>query len=677
MNYNTEQYKKGLLSILILVWSSFVLFKFYHVSEFFYLPALLKTISFWPKLLQHVSLLAGYLWTLFIFSAFIFQNTVLGTFILAKTSIKPSAKLERYLLAFGLGVICWAYLTFFLGLTGFLSPFLFRLVFWLLVVGCVLLVIRKKQLFPLSMPVLPAVKGLFSKVCLWLVIFAAIFNLIGALGPEVHYDALFYHLALPAAYQLQGQITNLPFNSFSFLPQNMEMLYLFSLLVHNDLLARLLHWLMGIGSMLLVYLLGRKFFSQPVAILAAASFYLIPQVGLESWTAMNDLGVVFFVMLSWVCVLEWLNLEEYSPAYFYLSAVFAGFALGMKYIAFPIVIISLLYYVLHQRQVPGTLWQKSKPVIWYSLIIALLLAPWLARNISFSGSAFAPFTLANFKLATYLDDCQHLNNYHLRELFLRPWQEMIDERSLNSLIGPLFLVALPLLVVLFNLSRHQPAVRKFSIFLLVYFALWRSQTSSWRFFLPALPVFCLLISSIVYSVKVDLFNRKILLGIFLVIFYGNFGILALALQQKQSPAVISGVESRESYLTKSHMFYSSPSFGAITFLNQLVSADTLGLFVGETRTYYARFRAIANTAFDYPTFQEYFKSSQTAAELAKKLQQAGIRYILFNEPELQRMQMQYKMYDFNRQDILLLGEFWSNHSRILYYKDGVGVYQVL
>jgi hypothetical protein len=167
------------------------------------------------------------------------------------------------------------------------------------------------------------------------------------------------------------------------------------------------------------------------------------------------------------------------------------------------------------------------------------------------------------------------------------------------------------------------------------------------------------------------------MGIFLIIFYGNFGILALALQQKQSPEVISGAESRESYLTKSHMFYSSPSFAAITFLNQKVSADTKVLFVGETRSYYARFRAIANTAFDSPTFQKYFKNAPTAAELATRLKQDSIAYILFNEPELQRMQRQYTMYDFNRQDIMLLRDFWSKHSRVIYYKDGVGVYQII
>ncbi|MDD5492138.1 MAG: glycosyltransferase family 39 protein [bacterium] len=673
MNYHTGQFKKSLLSILILAWSGFILFKFYHFSEFTYLPDLLKNLFSWPK----VSLLIEYLWTLVILAAFIFQNIVIGNLFLVKTKINPASQLIRYLLSFGLGVTGWAYLTFFLGLVGFLDPLLFKLIFWLLTASCILLITRKKELFPLAALSISAVKGLFSKICLWLIVLAAIFNLIGALGPEIHYDALFYHLALPAAYQLQGRIINLPFNSFSFLPQNMEMLYLFSLIVNNDLLARLLHWLMGIGAMLSVYVLGRRFFSLPVAMLAATCFYLIPQVGMESWTAMNDLGVVFFVMLSWFCVLEWLALEKYSPSYFYLAAVFTGFALGMKYTAFPIVVISLLYYLRQSRRIPGPFWQKVKPIIWYGLIIGLFLLPWLARNVVFSGSAFAPFTLANFKLATYLDDCQHLNNYHLRELLLGHWQEILNERSLDSLIGPLFLVALPLLVVLFSLSRRQPAIKKAGLFLLVYYVLWRSQTSSWRFFLPALPVFCLLISSIVYSIKIDPFSRKLLLGIFLLIFYGNLGILILALQQKQSPAVLSGAESRETYLTNSHMFYSSPSFAAISFLNQKISADTLVLFIGETRSYYAHFRAIANTAFDQPTFQVYFKNATTAGELAKKLQQDGIGYILFNEGELQRMQAQYKMYDFSRQDILLLQEFWSKHSRTLYYKDGVGIYQVI
>ncbi len=673
MNFNTEKFKKGLLSFLILTWSGFVLVKFYHSAELAYLPALLSNIFFWPK----GYLLAGYLWTVVNLLVFIFQNTVIGALILSRVNSKPGSQLEQYLLSFGLGVISWSYLTFLLGLAGFLDPFFFQVLFWLSAFGCAVIAIRKKELFCFPLIHLPAVKGFFSKVCLGFILLTAVLNLAGALGPEIHYDTLFYHMALPAAYQLRGQITTLPFNSFSFLPQNMEMLYLFSILVNNDLLARLLHWLMGLGSMLLVYLLGRKYFSRPVAFLAAACFYLIPQVSLESWTAMNDLGVVFFVLLSWLCFLAWLNREKPSPVNLYLAAVFAGFALGIKFIAFPLVIITILLYFLQYRRLSGTLWPKIKPIVWYSLIILLLIAPWLVRNAVSSGSIFAPFSLARFKLELYLNDCQQLNSYHWQEILLVPWQKILDERSLDSLIGPLFLVALPLLVVLFDLSRHQPAIKKLSLFLLVYFILWRSQTSTWRYFLPALPVFCLLIGGIAYSIKIDSFNRKILLGVFFLVFYGNLGLIVSALQQKQTTAVISGTESRESYLTKSHMFYPSPSFAAIAFLNRLVPADTAVLFVGETRTYYSRFKAIANSAFDYPTFQEYFKKAQNAAELASDLQQDGISYILFNEYELQRMQQQYKMFDFSRQDLLLLSEFWPNNSRRLYYKDGVGVYQII
>lgn len=673
MNFNTEQYKKGILSFLLLVWGSYVLVRFYHPAEFAYLPALLDNIFFWPK----GYLLTGYLWTLVNLLAFVYQNTVIGVLILSKVTAKPSSLLERYLPAFGLGVISWSYLTFFLGLAGFLDPLFFQLLFWLTTAGCTIMVIRKKELF--LFPVLhpPAVKDLFSKLCLAFILLTAVLNFVGALGPEIHYDALFYHLALPAAYQLQGQITALPFNSFSFFPQNMEMLYLFSLLVNNDLLARLLHWLMGLGSMLLVYLLGRKYFSRPAAILAAAGFYLIPQVSLESWTAMNDLGVVFFVLLSWLCVLAWLTRGKLSPGYLHLAAVFTGFAMGIKFIAFPLVIITILIYFLQYRRFSGTPWQKIKPIVWYSLIILLLIAPWLVKNAVSSGSAFAPFSLATFKLEMYLNDCQHLHSYHWKEILLVPWQGILDEKSLDSLIGPLFLLALPLLIVLFDLCRCQPAIKKFSFFLLIYFVLWRSQTSSWRFFLPALPVFCLLIGSIAYSLKIDPLNRKLLLGVFLLVFYGNLGLIVSSLQQKQTPAVIAGTEPRESYLTKSHMFYSSPSFAAISFLNRLVPAGTAVLFVGETRTYYSQFKAIANSAFDFPSFQDYFKKAQTAAELAKDLQQDGISYILFSESELQRMQMQYKMFDFSRLDIQLLREFWLNNSRVLYYKDGVGVYQII
>ncbi|MBI5883211.1 MAG: hypothetical protein HZB91_08910, partial [Elusimicrobia bacterium] len=54
---------------------------------------------------------------------------------------------------------------------------------------------------------------------------AGVLNLLCALAPEIYYDSLNYHLALPNLYLLKGRIVATPHQIFSGLPFGGQMLY--------------------------------------------------------------------------------------------------------------------------------------------------------------------------------------------------------------------------------------------------------------------------------------------------------------------------------------------------------------------------------------------------------------------------------------------------------------------
>ncbi|MCD5390694.1 hypothetical protein LR007_02375 [candidate division NPL-UPA2 bacterium] len=97
--------------------------------------------------------------------------------------------------------------------------------------------------------------------------------LIGALTPPLNYDTLSYHLGVPKIYIRNHRIMYLPHQVYSNFPFTLQMLYTLSLLLKGDILAKLIHLSFGLLTVGAIYCFSRRYFSQKIALLAAAIFY--------------------------------------------------------------------------------------------------------------------------------------------------------------------------------------------------------------------------------------------------------------------------------------------------------------------------------------------------------------------------------------------------------------------
>lgn len=124
-----------------------------------------------------------------------------------------------------------------------------------------------------------------KKVWLALLIIQALVNLIGALGPELGFDALWYHLTEGKLFLAHKSIVPIPGNLlyWSGFPRLMEIIYAVTP-------AKLVHWAFGLGSAWLVYRLGGA--------AAAVLFYSTLLVGWLSTTAYVDLALTFFILAA-------------------------------------------------------------------------------------------------------------------------------------------------------------------------------------------------------------------------------------------------------------------------------------------------------------------------------------------------------------------------------------------
>lgn len=110
-------------------------------------------------------------------------------------------------------------------------------------------------------------------------------NLIGALGPELGFDALWYHLTEAKLFLSRGSIDPIPGNLlyWSGLPRLGEMIYMF-------LPGKLVHWFFGVLAAFFIYRLG--------GLASALLWYSTFLVGWLSTTAYVDLMATAFLLAA-------------------------------------------------------------------------------------------------------------------------------------------------------------------------------------------------------------------------------------------------------------------------------------------------------------------------------------------------------------------------------------------
>ncbi|MFQ5905980.1 MAG: ArnT family glycosyltransferase, partial [bacterium] len=267
-----------------------------------------------------------------------------GLRVLKWSGVANGSCLPSFLFGWTIGLGCTAILTLFLGLARLLYP----LTAWI-VVSCMLALSHREvwQLLVLFFRWIRTIRAreLSSVLMAVAAVSFGIFSLINALSPPVFYDSLAAHLAHPNWSILNHAIRYRPYNVYTNYPLNIESVYTFCmLLVRGDQIAKLVNFLMGITSALVVFSICSRFAGRRTAIIGAATFYLVPSMGILSGLATHDLGLLLFEITSIYALFVWLRggNKRWLP----VSALLCGFAIGTKYTGLYFLITCLLLMFL-------------------------------------------------------------------------------------------------------------------------------------------------------------------------------------------------------------------------------------------------------------------------------------------------------------------------------------------
>ncbi len=419
-----------------------------------------------------------------------------------------------------------------------------------------------------------------------LIIIFAWVNLIGALGPELSFDALYYHLTLPKLYL---QWKKIPVISGGLLypsgqPQLMEVVYAGALALQGEVLAKIIHWAFGVACVYFLYRLLKRIFDKELAILGALIFYVTPVVGWLSTTAYIDLAVVFFELLALDRFLLWF--EGKSKKDLVWQGIFLGLSLSIKLLSWGTLLIYLFLFIFISKNV------KKGLVLWFRVTFFALLVcwPWYWRTFTYTGNPFYPL------FTQYTQSAYPLIESNLLRLFWIPWELTFKP---DSLLTPVYLITLPWALITF--PKASKTVKMASIFALLTLVYWFfTPTHSIRYLLPFLPA--LIIFSL-NAFKSPFLTRekpkRLLFGVILFISLLHLGVRVVS-NAKFLPVILEK-ESKREFLSKNLNFDYGDFYDVDGYFKENIKESDLVLVYGVHNLYYLDFPFVHESWADKKT----------------------------------------------------------------------------
>ncbi len=625
--------------VLMIGWWAFMVYAYYRrPGLLFDIPSLVRFLS------PETNLSFGWFWGNLklagIFSWFIFLGLGLGSLLLTVLKIPLENRLEWAGMSVGLG---WGILGMAFAGLGFLnlwSPYPVYVSLAVLSVGLAVAMMRRKIGAGFSGET--RLWSSIEKVMVDLIILVMVLDLIGAMMPEIFYDAQVYHLAMPELYWIKGGIFPTPFNLYSGFPQLMEMLYGLAL-PFGDRLCHFIHW--GFGTLTALLICGFCLrLRRPVAgLMGALLFYSSPLVGLLSCKSGVELGQTYFQFLAIYALAVGLNDQGYKNRWLFLSGIAMGLAMGTKYTAWPLLGLMALVLLLHSVK-EKLEWKMTLKNISFCVVPAALLgAPWLVRNLVFYHNPIYPFFqkffVPNGPEVLWQAMAAEGRSRNLQSLFtswegikdflLSPWLIDTQVYEMNCL-GPILILGLPFLI----LFRYQGRVlRTFIGIALGFFWLLSVLTTMPRFFLPVIP-FLALAYAVALEEGLQGFGKFAARIFFFGIVAINFLTTASYLGSYDAQKAIWGAESEESYLSRQHPSYPLVYYSAASYIRSYLPKNARVLVLGGGRGYGIGRDYVASPQFNESFLSQCLKKSETPETLRDCIKGAGFTHILFNLGEM-------------------------------------------
>lgn len=475
-------------------------------------------------------------------------------------------------IAFIIGI--YSYLIFSLGALGILykNYIIISTIVYLFVVLYYFL--KKRKIAKLT-------KTKFDKTSIFLICLITVqvvINFIGALGPEISFDSLWYHLTLPKMYLIGHSIFHIPGGLlyYSDMPKLTEMLYVGALSFGNEIIAKLIHFSFGLLIIFSIYKISRKFLSQKFSLVAVLIFYSSLVVGWESITAYADLSRTFFEVLAFWGFLNWF--ENKKLKWLIISGIMLGCAISVKLVAIsslPIFLLLLTFggYIKKEKIILTV--RRFLLFVFFAFLIPL---PWFIFSFLNTGNPFYPYFSS-----IPVDSGRSLALPNVFFIFRDFYNLFLN---LSDPISPLYIIFLPLIFI--SLRKADSKVRLFAIYTFSSIIIWylTQEVRGGRFIMPYLPVFSILAVYSIEKVKDKKIEIIIMITVVIVVLSSIF---YRAAANKKFIPVLLGNQSKSAFLTNNLNFSFGDFYDTDGYFARTIKPSDKVLLFGFHNLYYVDF----------------------------------------------------------------------------------------
>jgi hypothetical protein len=570
------------------------------------------------------------------------------------------SRAERPALAFGLGMTGLGILTLLAGRMGWLAPWPVRagLAVPILMEGACLAAGRRRrsepelEAEPHSSPKKPgSPPALLSWVGFALV--AGPFLVVMALGamlPTIDFDSIEYHLQGPKEYYQAGRIAFLPHNVYTSMPFSVEMLHLLGMEVLDDwwsggLVGQLLVALYAPATAAMVALTARRWASPRAAWVAAVVYLTTPWV--------YRIAVIPYVegpLCYYHAALVWLASraaesgessvigrqssvpEDRSSAIghrpsvmrlWLIAGLFAGGAMACKYPA----LISAVVPFGAVALVESVRRRSAGPVLAFTLGWAVVMAPWLGKNVIDTGNPVYPLAYRVFGGRHWdrAQDAKWLNGHARGPVSAAKLGEsVVDVAGRSDWQSPLYVALAPLALLRPGSRRRAAWLWGYIVYLFLTWWLLTHRVD--RFWLPMLPALAVLAGLGADWVRHWLWTACLAFLLALAV------VTNLAFDSTALAGLNEWTGDLRVLRTKVPAEFLNPPLGR---LDAKLPAGSKVLLVGQAAVFHFRHPIVYNTVFDKETI-ETLTRGRTPGKVRDDLRRLGVTHVYVDWYEIER-----------------------------------------
>ncbi|HVO33536.1 MAG TPA: hypothetical protein VMU17_06445 [Elusimicrobiota bacterium] len=517
--------------------------------------------------------------------------------------------------------------------------------------------------------------------------------LLGSLSPEVFFDSLHYHLAIPNQYALAHRVYSFPSTIYSNFVMALHLFYGLAITIGNTFTAKFVHYGLAIVLAAAFIAFGQRYLSPGAGLLSAVIFLSLPMVGINVVTAGIDVAWSALQFLAAYALIRALDIQSASgpgardtaaPArrrWYWLAGALAGYAASCKYLGFPYLPLAFAILIWRRRFDDHASWTTvAREAGHFTAAATLLVLPQLLKNVAFNHNPIYPF-LGTHWGAPRLDPADwrrffaDQNARDLRAEFsswpsalafiFHPWTLTLRDAGGMSSFGPLGLMLLP---AVFLLRAPSPAYRTLRRFAGGAWLLWLLTTTVTRYGMPALALASPLLAEGILRAGRSKTVRVALLAAVAAGAFSNWALTAGIAYQIGGWQVVGGWMSEADYLGDMHASYPTPPYDGIAWMNQHLPAEAKVCVMGDSRSYYLQRRAIPSSTPGEQAIVQIVRASRDGDDVAGRLRAEGITHLYLNMAEAVRTE-QYQLFPWDERTWPVFSEFWERYVRLVWKEE--------